>query len=494
MKKIIVIGAGLGGLSASIYLANRGFEVEVYEMNDKPGGKSGEIKLKGYRFDTGPSLLTMPFVIEKIFQDSNENINDFLKIKELEVLTKYFYPDGTIINAFSDKNKFAEEVNKKTGEREENILNLLKYAKKIYDLTADVFIFNSLEKTIKFKSFFNINLLKRIFQIDGTRTMYNAIKSYINDPRIQQIFLRFATYNGSNPYLAPATLNVIAHIEHNQGAYYPEDGIYSIPNSLYKLAIKKGVKFNFNSKVDEILINENKAYGIKINGNTIPAECIISNVDVNTTYRKLINQKLKILKSLDKLELSSSVLVFNWGIKKTFTVLDIHNILFSKDYKKEFKEIFNEGKLPTDPTIYINISSKYNKNDAPEGCENWFVLINTPYNKDIYWENEALKAKKIILEKITKFLKVDIENLIECEEILSPKDIEYETGSYMGSLYGISSNTKTSAFRRHPSMSKEIRNLFFCGGSVHPGGGIPLVLESGRLVAEKISEMTKSKN
>lgn len=488
--KTIIIGAGLGGLSAAIYLANKGFEVEVFESQDFPGGKVGQIEKAGFRFDTGPSLLTMPFVLEEVFKDSGYRLQDFMEIKKLDILTKYFYPDGTIIDAYSDANLFADEIQKKTLDSKDSVLRFLEYSKQIYDATQDVFIFDSVEKFTNPFNLSNLRLLPRLVKIDSGRNMDTSIRSFFKDEKTIQLFDRFATYNGSNPFHAPATLNVISHVEHGLGAFYPSRGIYEIPDALFRLAEKKGVKFNFNTKVERILLQDKKVIGVKVDGKDLYSDIVISNADVNFTYSKLLqDNSSKTAKKYLNQELSSSVIVFNWGVKGIHKNLDIHNILFSSDYKKEFDELFNQKKVPSDPTIYINITSKYNLKDAPKGHENWFVLVNSPIvSSDQNYSEQLLNIKSSILNKIKSMLQIDLKNQIVFEDILTPELIEKRTSSWKGALYGISSNNKFAAFNRHPAKSKEYENLYFCGGSAHPGGGIPLVIQSGKLAADRISE------
>ena len=180
-------------------------------------------------------------------------------------------------------------------------------------------------------------------------------------------------------------------------------------------------------------------------------------------------------------------MIFYWGISKLFKSLDLHNILFSSDYKNEFNQIFNEKTVPDDPTVYINITSKYKADDAPKGHENWFVMINVPHNQNQDWKSLISIARKNIIHKINNHFEVDLEKLIVFEEYLDPIRIENKTGSYLGSLYGNSSNSKSSAFFRHANFSSKIKDLYFCGGSVHPGGGIPLALNSAKIIDEIVS-------
>jgi len=484
-KRIAVIGAGLGGLSAAARLAHNGFDVEVFEQNSYPGGKASQFIKDGFRFDKGPSLLTMPYVIESLFKDCNENLENYLHLQKLEPVCKYFYSDGTIINAYSDLTKFSDEIWFKTKESRDSLRKFFKYSKNIYDLTADIFLFNN-PKSIK--TIFNKKSLKTLFQIhkiDSFRTVHKAVSSFFKDKRIIQLFDRYTTYNGSNPFEAPATLNIIPYVEYNPGSFLPVGGIYKITEALFNLAKKKNVKFHFNCKVDEILIKDKKAVALKIGNEIKQYDAIISNADVNYTFKKLIKDfNSSESKRYSKFKPSFSGLVFYWAIDGKFDELETHNIIFSQDYKTEFKQLTKEKIIPTDPTIYIYISSKVNQNDAPSGKENLFVMVNAPYNNGQNWQEEIMRARTTIITKLNSLLNTSIESKIIFEEILSPIDIESQTSSYLGSIYGISSDSRSAAFLRQSNKSKSVKNLYFCGGSAHPGGGIPLVILSGKIVSE----------
>jgi len=255
-------------------------------------------------------------------------------------------------------------------------------------------------------------------------------------------------------------------------------------SALIRILIKC-VTFSFNSNIDKIIINKNKAIGVEKNKQKYLADIVVSNMDVNLTYSKLLNgfKKPKYLKDYEP---SSSAIVFYWNINKSFKELDLHNIIFSNNNSKEFDYIFDKKLVYEDPTIYICPTSKVVKNDAPEGCENWFILINSPHDSGQDWNNIKNTLRQNIIRKINHTLNTSIEKHIVMEEVFTPKDIEIKTLSQYGSLYGSSSNSLMSAFLRHPNFSKKIKNLYFCGGSVHPGGGIPLCLNSARIVSELI--------
>ncbi|MCK9279796.1 MAG: phytoene desaturase family protein [Melioribacteraceae bacterium] len=491
-KKGAIIGSGLGGLSAAIRSAHSGFKVDVFEENSNAGGKANQFLVDGFRFDLGPSLLTMPFVIQNLFDDVDEKLEDYLTLRKLDVICKYYYSDGTIINVYPDPEKTATEIAKKTYDKKLSVTKYLKYCKKIYDLTSELFLFKDFSDPKTFLNFKALKTLLQINKIDPFRSMHQANSSFFHDPKTIQLFDRYATYNGSNPYKAPATLNIIQHVEIGLGGFVPEGGIYSISKALHNLAIKKGVNIHFNSKVEKIISEKNSVNGIRVNGNDLEYDFVVSNADVNKTYKELLeDKKLKSAVKYSKLTPSTSALVFYWGMKVDDSDLEIHNILFSENYKKEFSQLFEEKRCPDDPTIYIYISSKYNNEDAPEGYENWYVMINAPYIEEQNWEEEIAFAKKNILDKIKSILGIDLSNKIVTEKIVSPVDIERLTGSDKGSLYGISSNSRNAAFLRQANKSKELNHLYFCGGSAHPGGGIPLVLLSGKIAAESIIKTEK---
>ncbi len=495
-KKVAVIGAGLGGLSTAARLAHLGFEVHLFEQGTRAGGKANIIEGNGFRFDTGPSLLTMPFVVEELFTYLNEKIEDYVELIPLKNICKYFWSDGTIINAYSDQDKLAEQIELNTLDSKKQVEEFLNYSRGIYERTADLFLNKSFTD---WRTFINLNAFKTLLQInkiDPFRTMHQANSKWFKDKKTIQLFDRYATYNGSNPYKAPATLNIIPHVEYNLGASIPKEGIYSLADAICKLALAKGVQFYFGATVNEIKTNGCKVAGLSYIKNNHQFfenfDIVVSNADVNYTYKNLLDIKNTTeAKRYSKLEASSSALVFYWGVNGVNPNLEIHNILFSNVYEQEFKELFEQKTCPKDPTIYIYISSKYNKAHSPKDMENWFVMINAPYNSNQNWKEEIENSRRRIIKKIKDVLHIELEDKVLFEKVMSPIDIENNTSSFKGGLYGISSNNKSAAFLRQQNRSKEIEGLYFCGGSAHPGGGIPLVLLSGKITSELVNKYEK---
>lgn len=473
-----IAGAGIGGLTAAIRLAREGFDVHVFEQKEEAGGKLAEFTGGGFRFDAGPSLFTMPHYIKNLL---SEDIS--FQYKKLNTLCHYFFADNTFFSCPADIEIFKDQAAEIFNEDKNSINEHLKHSKYLYEITATVFLEKSLHKRATYTSLTGLRGIVNLPFLGIHRSMHKANSNRFKNPNLIQLFNRYATYNGSNPWKAPSTLNVIPYLEMGMGAYFPKGGMISIARALQQQALLLGVKFYFKHNISSIIHRDNKITGLIANGMLHKADMVVSNLDVRLTYQ-LLNKSLP--SKIKKSEPSSSALIFYWGIKGTFPSLDLHNIFFSSNYKEEFDSLFERGSLCKDPTIYINISSKEEPTDAPEGCENWFVMINAPANTGQNWEEYRQKAKELILRKLTNMLGREIGPLIIFEEFLDPVRIESNTGSTFGSLYGSSSNNLMSAFFRQANFSADIRELYFCGGSVHPGGGIPLCVLGGNIASDII--------
>ena len=483
MPKAHIIGAGIGGLASALRLCKKGYEVHVFEANPYPGGKLHAINLEGYRFDLGPSLFTMPHFIDELFLLFDKQPEQHFKYKRKEILCEYFWDDATRFTARKNTREFARDAAVAFDEKEEAIHRYLSRNKKKYDLTAPLFLEQSLHKSKTYTSAKTLKALLSMPSLDVFGTLNAVNEKYFEHPKLVQLFNRYATYNGSSPYLTPGIMSMIPHLEMFYGTFFPEGGMHEIVMSLYRLAVSEGVKFQFDSKVEEILVDKGKATALRIGDTVHSVDLIVSNMDIFPTYRNLLPKQPAPEKTLAQ-ERSSSALIFYWGISKTFPQLNLHNIFFSNDYQEEFDHIFSKKTLGDDPTIYINITSKDWPSDAPEGCENWFVMINAPGDYGQDWEEMKARARRNIIQKLNRVLKTDLEPLIAVEHVLDPPGIQSNTSSYRGALYGAASNSRFSAFLRHPNFSRKISNLYFCGGSVHPGGGIPLCLLSAKIISE----------
>lgn len=484
MSKVIVIGSGIGGLAVAIRLAAEKKSVVLFEKNSSLGGKLAEFSQAGFRFDMGPSLFTMPEYFEDLFKSANKKLEDYLPYKKLDKSCTYFFPDGKSFVFYNDKIKLANEVQNKLGIPIKPILNYLENSKKLYNGAGKLFIENSLHKRATYFSKQALKALPQLLNPTNLKSLHQKNKKELKDPKWVQLFDRYATYNGSSPYKTPAMMSIIPHLEHNIGTFFPMDGMFGIVNALENLAIELGVDIQKGKTVTGLKKEKHLIKAAIIDGKEIEADLFVSNMDVALTYKYLLKDDYRFKKEIKK-ERSSSGLVFYWGINRTFPQLSLHNIIFSEDYKHEFSQIFDKKEVPNDPTIYINISSKEAPNDAPDNCENWFVMVNTPANLNLSKE-KIHSIRKVLLKLIGDQLKTDIESHIVVEEVLTPNDIDERTMSMHGALYGTASNSTLSSFTRHSNFSKTYHNLYFVGGSVHPGGGIPLCLNSAKIVVDHI--------
>ena len=482
--KAIVIGSGIGGLSTALRLANKGFSVKVFESNENPGGKISSRHIGSYRFDNGPSVLTEPELLTEILLESDEKEFDYIKLEES---CRYFFEDGNTIVLPVGAEKVKETISKELGEDTKNIQRHLDNIKINYERLNPVFIQVSLHR---FSHLFNANFfsaLRRIFKYGLFSSMSDLNNKKFRNEKTVQILNRFATYNGSSPFKAPGLLNIIGHLELNVGPAMPKFGMVDITNRLYKACLNKVVQFQFNSTVEKILLQTNQVKGVLSENVEYDADLVVSNMDVHFTYEKLLSDSKKPDRILNQ-EKSSSAIVFYWGVKKNFDNLGVHNILFSDNYEKEFKDLFDHKTMNKNPTIYIHITSKIIKDDAPEGCENWFVMVNAPIVENQDWYKIIAETRQNVISRIKKQFNISIEKFIEEEEIMDPRTIESKYFGKQGSIYGNSSNSKYAAFYRHPNFSKNIKGLYFTGVTVHPGGGIPLALNASKIVERCVLE------
>ncbi|GHO75808.1 phytoene desaturase [Ktedonobacter sp. SOSP1-85] len=520
-REIIVIGAGIGGLSAAIHLATKGHRVSVLERQAQVGGKLNLIEKEGFAFDTGPSLITMPHVLRELFAVAGRRLEDYLELIPLEVTCRYFYRDGVVFNAWRDRECLAQEFARFNPEDGEAFRRFFEHARSIYEAAADPFLYHSLGSPLNIVRIFWHYVLKghesgagadeslsrrwrAVMAALSSRTLDQEVRRFFQDEHARQLFARYATYNGSSPYQMAAVYSLIPYVEVADGGWYPRGGMYSIARALEKLARELGVTLETNCEVKRIQVSVRRKLtslrpevrGIVLaDGRVLHCDAVVANSDVVTTHSQLLSpavQKQATLRKLAKLEPSCSGFVLLLGTDKTYPDLEHHNIFFSDDYQAEFADLFEKRVPIQNPTIYICATTRTDPTQAPPGGENLFILVNAPYlTKAIDWQREAPAYRERILDLLASYKQVDLSDLREhivCEEMLTPEYFWQKYGSNAGSIYGLSSNGRMAPFTRPGNCSPEVERLYFVGGSTHPGGGIPLVMLSGRIVAELVDE------
>ncbi|MGI9257167.1 MAG: phytoene desaturase family protein, partial [Salinispira sp.] len=439
-----------------------------------------------------PSLLTLAGYFSDIFAYSAADFTDYINLKPLNPITHYFFSDGSQLYS-RPLPYFLDEIENFAPSDREGMERYFQHSRVMYEISDGMFLRNPINHWKDGGIFQSVRNLSLLGSMDLFRTMNQASSSFVQDWRLRQFLNRFATYNGSDPFRAPAALHAIAWVEHGLPVYVPEGGIVEIPRALEKRCIELGVNFHYSHELMELqphgMQHQGSAWKLLFRGgSSFSAAHIILDIDIRIWYthimKKMAGQSFQNkINTHFRGDQSRSAIVFFWGINAAFSELNLHNVFFSSNYEKEFHEIHKEHMFPSDPTIYVHITSKNCSTDAPPERENWFVMVNAPcIRKDSRANIELLR--RTVLRKLSGHLGRNVEALIEEERILTPELIEEETGSYRGSLYGMSSNSILSAFRRHPNTSPYFTGIYHCGGSVHPGGGMPLALSSGIIAAK----------
>ena len=378
-KKVIVIGAGLGGLSAAISLKQSGYDVEMFEKNDKIGGKLNVLKQQGYTFDLGPSILTLPHIFERLFERSGKKMKDYIPIRALRPHWRNFFEDGVTLDLYPEPDKMAAEA-RKVGEPPENIERFLKYSADLYDLTNDGYFEQGLDNWQGFAKHYG---LFKFFQFDLFRTMHQGVASHLQTRYFRDIFDFFIKYVGSSAYRAPAFMNAMPTIQFRYDLWYVDGGLYHIALGLKRLMDELGIKVNLNAEVSEVRRENGRVTGLVANGTFHAADIIVSNMEVIPAYEKLLSEDKAFIASLEKkLEPTCSGLVIELGLDCQYPQLAHHNFFFSGHQKEHFAKVFERYELPDDPTIYLVAASKTDPTVAPAGCDCLKILPHIPHIRD----------------------------------------------------------------------------------------------------------------
>ena len=487
-KKVVIIGGGLGGMSAGIRLAADNYDVTILEKGERLGGKINKRGGMGYRFDTGPSILTMPWVLDQLFRHVNRNLADYLQLKRIEPQWKTFFEDGTTFDLTSDLPGLIEQLESISKDDTNELFNYLNHCSKMYEYSLKSVYKKSMTGLHDLRSMHSV---KELLTMEPLKTMNQVTKKFFKNKKIQQLFNSLIMYTGSSPYHAPAFLTQLAHIQLGLGIYYVEGGMFHIADAMSKLLHELEAKVHLNAQVNKIITSGTKAAGVELeNGIVIEADIVISNLEVIPTYRTLLKNYTntnQLKQEEEKFPPTVSGFVLLLGVKKQYHNLSHHNFFFSDNPEKEYDQLFNKGVLADDPTVYVSISSKSDHTQAPQGKENFFVFTHVPPLRDgECWNNKKDVYRKKILNKLERMGVKDLSKHIEFEYTFTPNDYKNLYGSNGGSLYGVLTDRKKNGGFKFPSKSTQLENLYFVGGSTHPGGGIPLVTLSGQLTADLI--------
>lgn len=493
--KAIVIGGGLGGLSAAISLTQSGYAVTLYEQNAHFGGKLNRAEQDGFGFDLGPSILTMPRIFERLFEGSSKKMADYIPTVRLDLEWRSFFPDGTTIDLYGDLEKMAQENPFLTPEDMEDYRNFLAYADSLYETTEEGYFKEGLDTIPEvIRHHGPVAALK---EFDYFSSMYDGIKKRIRNPKLREMLAYYSKYVGSSPYDAPAVLNMMSAMQHKEGAWYVPGGMHLIAAGLVRLAEELGVKLYAHTPVAKLLTDDtqNITAAILADGTKVEADVFVSNMEVIPAYEKLLGEDQSYLDKLEEtFEPAASGFVLHLGVKQHYPQLAHHNFFFSENPKKNYDQVYRHHELPEDPTIYLVNVNKTDPEQAPPGHENIKILPHIPHLTDEPFSIEEYAAfKETVLEKLERMGLEGLRESIVTENLWTPQDLQAAYGSHRGAIYGTVSDRKKNHGFKHPKHSDRYDNLYFVGGTVNPGGGMPMVTLSGQQVRDKIVAREKKK-
>jgi phytoene desaturase len=490
--RVSIVGAGMGGLAAAIRLAVAGVQVSLFEQGPRVGGKLNRWAASGWTFDTGPSLLTMPWVLRDLFASAGREMDAELPLDPVDPICRYRFADGSHLDVTSDTQRMAANIAALSPRDVPAFFRFLAYTSDLYAVAGPSFFSGALELSgargtlaDRFPYGFRPRDLLKVM---SPRTVHGTVSRFFHDPRLRQVFDRYATYNGSSPYRAPAAFCLIPFVEFSTGAWHPRGGMYAIAEALEKLARDLGVLIQTNTPVAQITLRGGAAVGVQLaDGTHVPADAVISNVDALTTYESLLPDGGpavgRMRSALGALEPSMSGFLLLLGTDRVYDHLPHHTVLFSGDYRAEFGDIVRRRVPPTEPTIYLCRATATDPSTAPAGCDNLFVMVNVPAIDDrTRWSTYWPAYRDHILDTLAR-RGLDLTRAIAVESVWTPETLRDRYGAQRGAIYGFASNTARAAFLRPPNRAKEIRGLYLAGGSTHPGGGVPLALLSGKIAA-----------
>ena len=482
---IVVVGGGLGGLAAAIRLAAHGRRVVLLEKNARVGGKLNMLAEAGYTFDTGPSLLTMPWVVRDLFAAAGQRMEDELTLIAVEPACRYRWHDGTCFDASQSLPLLLQAIARLEPRDVIGFFRFMAYAARIYDAAAAPFLLRPFDGL---RDLLTPALLHAAPRIDPFRTVDQAVRTFFRSPYLRQVFDRYATYTGSSPYRAPATLNLIAFVEFAEGGWYVKGGMYELARALERLAGRLGVVIRTSSPVAQVVVQGGRARAVVLSdGEQLAAETVIVNADPRYAYESLLLGEQRHVARIASLEPSCSGFILLLGVEQTYSMLAHHNIFFSSDGEREFAAIFDKRVPAPDPTVYVCATSLQDPEHAPPGHMNLFVLVGAPaLGPRVDWNRELLGYRDLVVRKLERMGLADLDRRIVYERLIPPEDLQARYNAWGGAIYGSASNRPWTAFLRPPQRAPGIRRLYFVGGGSHPGGGIPLVLLSGRAVADRV--------
>ena len=492
-SRVAVIGGGLGGLAAACTLAARGHAVEVFEKNPWLGGKAAVLEDRGFRFDMGPTILTLPHVLGRVFAEAGRRMEDHLDLCRLDPQWRCFFDDGSVLDLREDEAGMADAIAAQDPSDGNGYRDFMALSRRLHGISERFFFWRSVEDlrdTMSLRDGFDRATLSDIANLRMGATVAGTIRRRIRNPKVAQMLDHFVQYVGSSPYGSPAVLCGIAHMQTGFGVWYPMGGTRAVPAALEALARDLGVAIHTGRGVRRIVARDGCAVAVETDdGATVPVSAVVSNMDSVRTYRELVGgvPAARFARRW-KREPACSGVVLYLGLDRAYEHLLHHDFVFSRDPEEEFDFIYRRGEPAPDPTCYIAAPARTESGVAPPGGEALYILVHTPYLRPHHdWTAMLSAYRRVILDKLARCAGMaDLERRIVVEHALTPADIHARYRVLDGAIYGLASHGRFMGAFKPGNRSRDLAGLYLAGGAAHPGPGMPMVLMSGWIAADSL--------
>ncbi len=485
-KQAIVIGSGFGGIAAAIRLQAQGFQTEIFEQRDKPGGRAYVYQTEGFTFDAGPTVVTVPKCLDELFELTGRKLSDYVELMPISPFYRLFWEDGTVFDYSNDE----EDLHRQIGERNpadvDGYKRYLAYAEKVYE-----------EGYVKlgevpFLRFWDmVKATPQLVKLNAQRSVYSTVSRYIKDDKTRQALTFNSLLIGGNPFEISSIYTLIHPLEKKFGVHFPKGGMHALIKGLIKLFEDMGGRLRCSTPVERIITNNGQTLGVRAHGEFFPAKVVISNADVHHTYKSLLADESALkqrTKAIEKKDFSMSLFVIYFGGNKRWDNLKHHNIMFGNRYKGLLNDIFKTGELSEDFSIYLHAPSETDASLAPKGSYAYYALVPVPNLKisSTVWEDEAPRYADRVLTYLEDHYMPGLKESIQVQRVFTPNDFETELNAFQGSAFSLTPTLTQSAYFRVHNREDAVKGLYFVGAGTHPGAGIPGVVGSAKATCSVI--------